>query len=186
LVFESGTEQTLFNLCDRILHIPDAPPASEEMNGPSICPPSWGHFLLQVAPSQLRSAPHQRHRNVSGFRHRWPANIGSRILCAVVARRTALPCFRRRISFRGLCRLRASPKALGLSSPRMVATSTALPATARSNPSKAASVGGWCLFPWPPPGRYSYLTTRVLIRFGEGPNWFLRELVADPKASAAG
>jgi hypothetical protein len=39
LVFESDTGQTLFNLCDEMLQVPDAPPASWEMNGPSICPP---------------------------------------------------------------------------------------------------------------------------------------------------
>ena len=44
LVFESGTEQTLFNLCDRVLRVPDAPPASEEMMAPAYAP-SWGHFI---------------------------------------------------------------------------------------------------------------------------------------------
>lgn len=38
----------LFNLCDRVLRVPDAPPASEEMVAPAYTP-SWGHFLLHVA-----------------------------------------------------------------------------------------------------------------------------------------
>jgi hypothetical protein len=42
-----------------------------------------------------------------------------------------LPCFRRRIGFRGLYRSKASPKALGSSGPRMAVTSAALRVTGR-------------------------------------------------------
>jgi hypothetical protein len=121
----------LFNLCDRVLRVPDAPPASEEMVAPAYTP-SWGHFLLHVA--HLSYGAH--------FRHIWPAKIGSRILCAAVARVTALPCFRRRITYRGRYGSRAFRKALGLSSPNMALTFAALHATHQRNSSKAASVGG--------------------------------------------
>jgi hypothetical protein len=123
LVFGSDTEQTLFNLCDRVLRVPDASPASEEMVAPAHPPPEAISFYMS----------HGAH-----FRHIWPAKIGSRILCAVVARRTALPCFRRRIAYRGRYGSRAFRKALGLCSPNMALAFAALRATHPWNSSKAA------------------------------------------------
>jgi hypothetical protein len=49
--FGSDTEQTLFNLCDRMLRGPDAPPASEEMVAPAH--PQLGPFPSHVARSAL-------------------------------------------------------------------------------------------------------------------------------------
>jgi hypothetical protein len=89
--------------------------------------PSWGHFL------------HMSHG--AHFRRIWPAKIGSRILCAVVARKMALPRFRRRIAYRGYVS-RAFRKALGLCSPNMALAFASPRATHPRNSSKAASVGG--------------------------------------------
>jgi hypothetical protein len=137
--FRVDTEQTLFNLCDRMLRIPDAPPASEEMVAPAHTP-SWGHFLLRFA-----------HLGAH-FRHIWPAKIGSRILCAVVARRTALPCFRLRMTCRGRYGSRAFRKALKLFSPNMALTFAVLHATHRRNSSKGD--------PFQPPTFRAYLANR--------------------------
>jgi hypothetical protein len=69
-----------------------------------------------------------------------PANIGLRGLCATVAKRTALPCFRRRISSRGKYRSRAFRTALGPSAPNMALTFTAFLATHLRTSSEAAQL----------------------------------------------
>ena len=47
--FELGTEQTLFNICDQMLRVPDAPPAPEEMMAPAYAP--------QLGPFPFFSSP---------------------------------------------------------------------------------------------------------------------------------
>jgi hypothetical protein len=81
--------------------------------------------------------------NQFGTVRQCPANIGLRSLFVIVAKRTALPCFRRRISSHGTYRSRPFQKALGLSCPNMALTFTALLATVlrscRRPPELAAS-----------------------------------------------